>query len=174
MQIYREFAIIDIGMNEINYNNLPARQCEISDTSDVDFVPEDAWPLCPNCLTPCHPLQYYCHKCGSNQAINPLTPYIGFVNIRFNYDIFLTMWRKIWSDEDVSITIRLLYLFMIAMYMPMFLVIGLPLLLVYKVYRSRFRKVTVIAFFIIAILLFIFFTRYKLFTGLVERPVIRR
>jgi len=161
-------------MSEINDSNLPARECEVSDTSDVDFIPEDARPLCPNCLTPCDPLQYYCHKCGSNQAINPLTPYIGFVNIRFNYDIFLTMWRKIWSDEDSSITMRLLCLFMITMYMPMFLVIGLPLLLVFKIYRSRFRKVTVITLFIIAILLFIFFARYELFTGLVSKPVIRR
>jgi len=152
-------------MSERNYSNLPARECERTDKPDDDFIPEDARPLCPKCPTPCHPLQYYCHKCGSNQAINPLTPYIGFVNIRFNYDIFLTMWRKIWSDEDSSITMRLLCLFMITMYVPVFLVIGLPLLLVCKIYRTRFRKITTIALFIIAIVLFILFVRYILFTG---------
>ncbi len=161
-------------MSEKDHNNSRARECQKTDKSDDDFIPDDAWPLCPKCLTPCHPLQYYCHNCGSNQAINPLTPYIGFVNIRFNYDIFLTMWRKIWSGKDASIISRLFYLFMITMYVPVFIVVGLPALLIYKIYRSSFQRITIIALFIIAILLFILFFRYKLFTGIVSRPIIRR
>ncbi len=159
-------------MSEKERDNLPAKDCEQNDKSDNDFIPDDAWPLCPNCLTACHPLQYYCHNCGSNQAINPLTPYIGFVNIRFNYGIFLTMWRKLWTDKNTPVISRLFYLFIMTMFVPQLLVVGLPLLLIYKVYRSRFRDVTIIAFFIIAIVLLIFFFRYKLFTGLVSRPII--
>jgi hypothetical protein len=160
-------------MIEQGHNSLPEGEYQQDKRVDDGFIPEDAWPLCPNCLTPCHPLQYYCPNCNSNQAINPLTPYIGFVNIRFNYDIFLTMWRKIWYDKDVSITSRLFYLFMTTMQVPVLLVIGLPLLLIYKVYRTRFRRITIIALFIIAILLFILFLRYKLFTGFVSRPIRR-
>src|SRR3972149_8917869 len=141
-------------MIEQGHNSLPEGECQQDKRVDDDFIPEDAWPLCPKCLTPCHPLQYYCHNCGSNQAINPLTPYIGFVNIRFNYDIFLTMWRKVWSGKDASIISRLFYLFMITMYVPVFLVIGLPLLLIYKVYRARFRRITIIVLFVIAIVLY--------------------
>jgi len=144
-------------MIEQGHNSLPEGECQQDKRVDDDFIPEDAWPLCPKCLTPCHPLQYYCHNCGSNQAINPLTPYIGFVNIRFNYDIFLTMWRKVWSGKDASIISRLFYLFMITMYVPVFLVIGLPLLLIYKVYRARFRRITIIVLFVIAIVLYILF-----------------
>jgi len=160
-------------MSEKDHNNSRVRDYQKIDKLDDGFIPEDTWPLCPNCLTPCHPLQYYCPNCNSNQAINPLTPYIGFVNIRFNYDIFLTMWRKIWYDKDVSITSKLFYLFMITMQLPVFIVVGLPALLIYKIYRSSFRRITIIALFIIAILLFILFLRYKLFTGFVSRPIRR-
>jgi len=97
-------------MNEINYNNLPARQCEISDTSDVDFIPEDAWPLCPKCLTPCHPLQFYCCNCDSNEAVNPLASYMPFVRIRFNIGMLFKLWRTGIRDKDRSMTRRLILL----------------------------------------------------------------
>ena len=40
---------------------------------------------------------------------------------------------------------------MITMYVPLLIVVGLPFLLIYKIYRSRFREITMIALFIIAI-----------------------
>lgn len=139
---------------------------------DDEFIPADARPVCFKCLKPCHPLQYYCDKCDSNNAINPLTPYIGFVNIRFNYDIFLTMWRRIFHDRDTSVAVRLFYLCMLTMLMPMFLVIGLPLLLVFIIPRSV-RKATIIALCIAAIVLLILFWLGRLFTGLPTHPIVR-
>ncbi len=156
-------------MSEKDKNNFTKGEAE---QLDDEFIPNDARPLCLKCFTACHPLQYYCHNCDCDDAINPLTPYIGFVNIRFNYGIFLTMWRKLWHDKNTSIISRLFYLFMITMQVPGFIVIGLPLLLIYKIHRTRFREITMIAFFIIAIVLFILFFRYKLFTGLVSSPII--
>jgi hypothetical protein len=76
-----------------------------------------------------------------------------FVNIRFNYDIYLTMWRKVWYDRQTSIMVRLFYLFMIAVFMPFFIVLGLPALLISRGNRPRLRKTTIIALYIIAILL---------------------
>lgn len=147
---------------------------DIKTTEQVDdeFIPADARPVCMKCLKPCHPLQYYCDKCDSNDAINPLTPYIGFVNIRFNYGIFLTMWRRIFHDRDTSTSTRLFYLFMLTMFVPIILVTGVPLLLIFKIPRSV-RKTTIIALCIAAIFLLIFFGLGKLFTGLPTRPIIR-
>ena len=150
-------------------NDFSMSQYEKGAPEDNEYIPEDAQPICPNCLKPCHPLQYYCDKCGSNCAINPLTPYIGFVNIRFNYDIFITMWRKIWY-KDTSIIAKLFYLGMITMFVPLFLVVGLPIFLIYEISRNKIRSTTIILF-VIAILLLIIFARYRLFTGLLSHPV---
>ena len=134
-------------MTEQDGNNL------VAGGLDDEFIPDDAWPLCPKCLKPCHPLQNYCDNCDSNQVINPLASYMPFVNIRFNYDIYLTMWRKVWYDTKTSIMSRLFYLFMIAVFMPIFIVFGLPALLISKSNQPRLRETTIIALYIVAILL---------------------
>lgn len=139
---------------------------------DDEFIPVDARPVCLKCLKLCHPLQHYCNECDSNDAINPLTPYMPFLNIRFNYDIFLTMWRRIFDDRDTSVATRLFYLCMLAMFVPGFLAIGVPFLLVYKFPQSA-RKMTIIALCIVAVVLLIFFIRYELITGLPTHPIVR-
>jgi len=72
-------------MAEADYDGSSRAEDRPAERIDDEFVGDDALPLCAKCLKPCKPLQYYCDKCGSYDAINPLTPYIGFVNIRFNY-----------------------------------------------------------------------------------------
>jgi len=163
--------MFDSDMTEQGYNNLSAGDYEEAVQLDDEFIPDDARPLCLKCLKPCHPLQHYCDSCDSNDVINPLTPYMPFLNIRFNYGIFLTMWRRIWYERDTSIIDRLFYLFMITMFVPVFLIIGLPLFLIVKIPQPKLRKTTIFALCIIAILLFIFFMRYRLFTGLLSRPI---
>ena len=151
---------------------MPAGDIKQAEPVDDEIIAVDSLPICLKCLKPCHPLQYYCDKCDSNNAINPLTPYIGFVNIRFNYDIFLTMWRRIFHDIDTSVAARLFYLCMLTMFVPMILVMGLPLLLVFIIPRSA-RKMTIITLCIIAVVLVIFFFCYELVTGLPTRPIVR-
>jgi len=160
-------------MTEQGQNNLPAEDFEGAEQLDNDFIPKGALQLCPKCLKPCHPLQHYCDGCDSNDVINPLTPYMPFLNIRFNYGIFLTMWRKTWYEKDTSVIGRLFYLFMITMFVPVFPIVGLPALLIFKIPQQKLQKATIITLLIIAIVLFIFFARYRLFTGLVSRPLIR-
>ena len=140
-------------MTEQDGNNPIVGGQEANEKLDDDFIPNDARPLCLKCLKPCHPLQNYCDNCDSNQVINPLASYMPFVNIRFNYDIYLTMWRKVWYDSKTSIVSRLFYLFMIAAFMPMLVMFGLPALLISRSNRPRLRKATIIALYIAAILL---------------------
>ena len=124
---------------------------------DDEFIPDDARPVCLRCLEPCDPRQYYCDKCGSYDVINPLTPYIAFVNIPFNYSIFLTMWRKIWYDKDTAAVSRVCYLLMITMFVPIFLVIGLPLVPIYVIRSSRLRKVALAVLLVVAIVVLVLF-----------------
>lgn len=121
-----------------------------------EVVPDDALPLCAKCLRPCEPLQYYCDNCYCNDAINPLTPYIGFVNIRFNYDIFCTMWRGMWGDEDIFIISKLFYLFLIAVYAPIMLIVGIPVYLIYKIPQRQIRNAiwTILIIALISLLAF--------------------
>lgn len=54
-------------------------------TNGEDKIAAEGLPVCLNCLRPYdNVLEYYCPHCGSNEAANPLTPYMAFVNIRFN------------------------------------------------------------------------------------------
>lgn len=149
-------------MKEESEHNLSDGDSQAGGEPDDEFIPEDAQPLCLRCLKPCHPLQYYCDKCGSTNAVNPLTPYIGFVNIPFNYGIFITMWRKTWYDENTSMMGRFIYLFMIAMFVPVFLLFGLPLLLVYKIPEGKLQKGTVAVLYFVAIVLFIFLMNLRI------------
>lgn len=118
-----------------------------------DFVPEDSLPVCPKCLTPCHPLQNYCGNCDSNEAINPLASYMPFVRIRFVYGTFGKMWRKIWYDKDTSVINRLFCLFMIIVFAPVFLVLGLPFFLTVKIKPPFLQNVVTIILYIIALIL---------------------
>lgn len=160
----------DSNTTEQNLNDPRPQDYEKDGKVDNDFIPDDARPICPRCLKPCHPLQHYCNNCDSNDAINPLTPYIAFVNIRFNYGIFITMWRKTWYDRNTPIISRLFFLFMITMFVPQFLVMGLPLLLVYKIPEMKLQKLTVITLYVIAIILLVVLLLYLLSGGRVAPP----
>ncbi|HUV40980.1 MAG TPA: hypothetical protein VMW23_04240 [Sedimentisphaerales bacterium] len=102
---------------------------------------DDAVPLCGKCLKPCHPLQNYCHWCGSNQVINPLASYMPFVNIRFNYGGLLIMWRKVWYRKDTRFVSRLFYLLAVTVAAPIFLVIAFPLLVIGKLESPMLQKI---------------------------------
>jgi len=100
--------------------------------SDVEHIaeegldsPAEGSPLCPKCLSPIEPSAYYCPNCGG--ASNQLTPYIPFVNIRFNYSIFGRLWRKVWY-EKASLPMKLFSLLLIFVHVP-FMLIGLPFVL---------------------------------------------
>ena len=157
-----ELGWCDCDMSERSNDNPPELELSEGEDFDDDFVPDGAWPLCPKCLTPCRPLEYYCPHCGSNDAINPLTPYIPFLNIRFNYDIFCTMWRKIWYDPQTLMVSRLFYLLMIALFVPFFIVLGMPFLLLGRLSQSRIKNTTIMLLCLIAIVLLALFFRFGL------------
>ena len=151
-------------MTDQSENNLPADESNEAQKLDDDFIPEDAWPVCPNCLKPCNPLQNYCANCDSNEVVNPLASYMPFVRIRFVYGIFGKMWRKMWYDEEASIIFRLVCLFLIGVFVPILLIVGLPLLLTGKIPEPKLRKITVAVFYIIAILMLMIFIYFIIFS----------
>ncbi len=108
-------------MTEQSENNLLADENNDAQKLNDDFIPDDAWPLCPNCLKPCNPLQNYCANCDSNEVVNPLASYMPFVRIRFNIGMFCKMWQRKWYDKEASIIFRLACWFVIILFTLIFL-----------------------------------------------------
>ncbi|MCE5185641.1 MAG: hypothetical protein LLF76_05900 [Planctomycetaceae bacterium] len=88
-------------------------------------------PLCPNCLTPCSPHDYYCPNCGSNSPVNPLATYMPLQSIRFEAGVYGQLWRKCWSPQTHLLK-RIAYILVFVLFVPVLLVIGLPVLLCQK------------------------------------------
>ncbi len=86
-------------------------------------------PLCPGCLAPYDPLQHYCEECG--EAVGLFTPYIPFVNIRFNYSIFGRLWQTLCYDSSAGWGRRLLYFLLIVLIVPV-MFLALPFVLIAK------------------------------------------
>ena len=76
-------------------------------------------PICIKCMKPIDPLDYYCPHCG--EASGQLTPYIPFINIRWQANIWGRVWRQVWS-RDVSIPGRLFRFIMIILNVPIMLI----------------------------------------------------
>jgi len=148
-------------MPEQNGNNSLSEDFEVISRADDEFVPKGAWPVCPNCFQSCNPLHNYCENCGSNEAINPIAPYLPFVNIRFNYGGFVAMWRGI-RRRDVPRLRKWVYMFMIIIFAPVVLVIGLPFFLTAKVKAPLLKNILIAMLYIIAIVLLAFLLPVKI------------
>ena len=90
-------------------------------------------PLCPHCLTPFEPLQHYCVKCG--RAVGQHTPYVPFVNIPFNMNIYGEMWKRLWRPKTPWFA-RAFYVFLIAATAPI-MFIGLPFAVLERLRKRR-------------------------------------
>ena len=101
-------------------------------------IAQDASPLCPQCLRPCDPLDYYCPHCGSNETINPLTPYISFVNIRYNVGICGKLWNRCWYDNETALWKKILYFFLLFFWFPI-IVVMIPYYFIEKIKSDKSR-----------------------------------
>ena len=124
---------------------------------DDEFIPADARPLCLKCLKPCHPLQYYCDKCDSNNVINPLASYMPFVRIRFWCGFCGDMWRKVLYDKEASIILRSLCLFLTIAFAPILIIVGLPLFLIEKIENPELQRTVETVFYILLVPLLILY-----------------
>jgi hypothetical protein len=124
-------------LEEKHKNDTPLESPNPDDSDKNKPLPEVAksQPLCPGCLEPIDPLNYYCPKCG--HASGQLTPYIPFVNIRFNYSIFGRLWHKLWY-EKTSLPMKIISAAMIVVFVPIML-IGLPFVL-WEKFSSRKKQ----------------------------------
>jgi hypothetical protein len=149
--------IVESDINSDSSDNLSESQERQDENTQGGFALDEAWPVCPKCLTPCHPLASYCSNCDSNQAVNPLATYMPFVNIRFNYGAFGIMWRRIWYDKETSALLKGLYLVVIVLFAPIVIVFGLPAVAASKIKDARLRNVATIVLYAVVILLALFF-----------------
>lgn len=134
---------------------------EVTDVND-DFIPEDAWPVCPKCFKPCNPLQNYCDKCDSNDVINSLASYVPFVRIRFMAGFYGKMWQRIWAGKDTSIALKLVYWIVIIFGAPIIVIVGLPLQIIGKIKNPQAQKTATTALYI---LLFALLAAYLYFVS---------
>jgi hypothetical protein len=89
------------------------------ETFDDEYLPPDAKPLCPCCLQPCDPLQYYCTNCGCNEVVNPLTTYMPYIRIRFNIGIFVKLCRRA-CDRRNLLLLRIIYAAIVVLWILFF------------------------------------------------------
>ena len=104
---------------------------------DDEYLPPDAKPLCPQCLLPCNPLQYYCTNCNSNEAINPLSAYIPYVRLRFQIGFYGKLWRRIISDSETSIIMKLIFLLFLILTVPLIVCVGFPAFIITKIINIK-------------------------------------
>ena len=108
-------------------------------TNGEDKIAAEGVPVCLNCLRPYDDvLEYYCPHCGSNEAVNPLTPYMSFVNIRFNVGMVGKLWRRFEGRQSATIARRLLDLVIVLWYFPL-LIFATPFV-VYAKWRNHKRR----------------------------------
>ena len=125
--------------NEQNDKNFPA---------DGDGVAsQGAQSVCPKCFQPCEPSQYYCASCDSNEPLNPLASYMPFERIRFGAGVFGKMWRRV-LNKETSMAMRFFSLFLIVIFAPVMLTVGLPFLLISKIKDDSLRKMVTVAFLV--------------------------
>ena len=127
---------------------------ERNEQSDKDFpvdsdgvASQGAQPICQKCLQPCEPQQYYCANCDSNETLNPLASYMPLERIRFEAGMFGKLWRRA-LNKETSMAMRFFSLFLIVIYAPVMLTIGLPFLLISKIRDDELRRIVTIAFIV--------------------------
>ena len=136
---------------------MPAGDMTRAEQVNDDFIQADAWPLCPKCLKPCHPLQNYCYNCDSNDVINPLASYMPIERIRLQCGFYGDMWRVVLYDKEASIILRSLCLFMTIAFAPILIIVGLPLFLIGKIENLNFQRKIKIVFYVLLLTLLILF-----------------
>ena len=144
---------------------MPASDITEAEQFDDEFIPADAQPLCFKCLKPCHPLQYYCDGCDSNDVINPLASYMPLVRIPFRCGFCGDMWRKVLYDKEASIIIWSLCLFMTITFASILVIVGLPLFLIEKIENPELQRTVETVFYIllVSLLILYFILGYLLF-----------
>ena len=136
-------------MTEGGLDNMPVGNIREVERVDDEYIPADACPICPKCLKPCHPLQNYCDSCYSNEVINPLASYMPFVRIRFECGFYGKMWRKVLYGKEASIKLRILCMFLTFAFVPMLIIVGLPLFLIEKIENPELQRTVETVFYIL-------------------------
>lgn len=140
---------------------MPVGDIKQGEQVDDEFIPVDSRPVCMKCLRPCHPLQYYCDSCDSNEVINPLASYMPYVRIRYICGFYGKMWRIVLNETKASMILWFLCLFLTIAFAPILIIVGLPLFLIEKIENPNIQRTIETVFYVILLtLLIIFFVMY--------------
>ena len=98
------------------------------DVENEAITGQEPRPLCLSCVRPVDPLEHDCPRCG--ETVGAYTPYIPFVNIRFQYNFLGRVWRHMRGDAGDLPPVRraLLFVFLLVAD-PLMVLVGLPFLL---------------------------------------------
>ena len=105
---------------------------EVDPEQVLESLDADAKPLCPECLNECDAHWYYCDHCNAFSPINPLAAYMPFVRLRMVCGFYITAWRRMWYDQDMSGAFRMLFAFFLCFAVPYFTFIALLFLVFCK------------------------------------------
>jgi len=100
---------------------------DMADDVLADEEADEATPVCPHCLEPIAPNQYYCGKCG--ESVGQLTGILPFINIRFQALFIGALWRKAWHDRKTPAGIRIFCGIIAFLLFPPVMLIALPFVL---------------------------------------------
>ena len=118
--------------------NLPVSADPWDEEIDNKKLEDSDSPICLNCTKPVESSnQHYCPHCGN--ITGEYTRYVPFVNIRFNYSIFESLWKKLKSNKTIF-PVRIIYLFLILVFAPIMLIVGIPVSLYYTIRRKFEQK----------------------------------
>jgi len=79
---------------------------------------EEPVPVCPHCLHPVDPRDYYCPHCGED--VGRFTPYLPFINIPFTCNFLARIWHKLF-DRSAGILTRVFCLCLVILFAPILL-----------------------------------------------------
>jgi hypothetical protein len=96
--------------------------------------PNEPVLLCTRCGLPMPPDAYYCPHCS--EGAGKMTPYIPYVNIRFNYGPFGDLWKTAKGETDAGPWRQLLTALLLFAMAPI-LLLGVPFVIVEWIRNRR-------------------------------------
>lgn len=108
-----------------------------AENAEAGAAPEEGVPCCTGCARPYVRGQYYCTHCGT--GVGNITPYVPYVNIRFNYGPFAGIWQGLKGDGEIGYGRWIVYVVIVLLVWPIVL-IALPFMLAEWLRAGRARK----------------------------------
>lgn len=81
---------------------------------------EESEPVCIQCASEIFINQHYCSKCGN--VVGRYTEYQPFEGIRFSYSIYGALWKRVWYDDNIPLSLKIFYMVFLLFFVPYYVV----------------------------------------------------